>query len=1703
MHYRRSWDVLLPVFLLAVLALTPFGSTGRRAVATDPPAQTGLIAGRNVNMVSGTQLPAGDPFLQRQNEPSIAVSTRNPMHIVAGANDYRTVDMVIPSEEIPGYEGAAAARDAWLGLYFSFDGGQSWRSTLLPGFPQDYTNRGSSSPLKAYGTAADPVVRAGTSGLFYFAGLAFTRSQSDNAVFVARFIDNNNSESPSAYPVRYVDTQIVDKGNSGQFIDKPWLAVDVPRTGAKKATIKGDGVPSQSISAGHAYLAYSIFTGKSASNPNSRVYIARSTDCGTTWEKATKLSESSHLNQGVTIAVAPSTGNVYVAWRRFAHASDPDAIMVCYSTDAGKTYGKPILAATIAPFDQGTSGTSFRTNAYPAMTVDAAGTVYLAWAQRGIGPNNEARIVVSTSTNGAGWSAPQPLDNHSGVGHQIMPTLAYGAGMITAAWYDQRNDAAASGSYISGGNRILDVRAAQFAVATGARNAVQVSRYLTLLDRSGVSHQVRFNPPNLPLFKEGTRPFHGDYIDLTPVPMFVPTSGGGWTFNTDGTQSPVFHAAWTDNRNVKPPADGNWTHYAPPSSAQDAAFQSGMTCLPGQASMRNQDVYMASLTRGLIVGSPSNVKPLNRTSSKHTFVVFVKNTTKQTRWFRLTLAPATGVTASFKQFAALPTLEVEVARASSVSRTVYATGSAKFGSIKVNVVEISGENGSVVGDGLTGYTVLNPDIENPDIENPDIENAEVHNPDIENPDIENPDIENPDIENPDIENPDIENPDIINPDIENPDIENPDIENPDIENAGYMNPDIENPDIENPDIENSSISDYTWKVGNAGNTTSAFTFKMIIAGFEATNYPGFGFQLLIYRVHWVPTASSEPGACGLKQRHQDELIANIVNPILFNPDIENPDIENPDIENPDIENASFWLEPGDKAYVTLRVFDPNKNDNVKFDPAVTPIMGVAAAQAANTVDELANRQAPPVSSPVAALTILNDTLPAGKPNTAYATYLVAVGGKPHYAWTVAGALPAGLSLNPSTGAITGTPTASGVFPLTFTVADAASGTASKTLPLTVAAPCTVSRPSIPTGTATGAVNVPYAFATGGATDSQGHPLEYRLEWATDQHTAWSASASIPVTFAAIGTYSLRAQARCALSPAVVSSWSAAMTVTIYASVSTIQGVITYNANPVTNMSDARGKLAEIILSDEVSHQRFPSSPTYDSATGAYSVPNIPQGIYGFEIRIENPPPDGKHFPGEYDGITNNVAVPAGPATVVQELKVQKLLHLTSPVDNSVLQHWPGPVFDVHLSPVLMDWSDLTEAAYYQSRVVQKMSTSPYTQIWSGGDITSPVSQASFILPANGSDDNYEFTLNAYNGSGLLIGRLMMEFVGGYGWDYRFRISAPADTTPPQATGFSPANGGTGVAFDAPMRITFDESVAKGTGNILIKKIANDAVFQTIDAASGYVTVAANVVTISHDVLGASTGYYVQIAPTCFDDLVGNSYAGIGDKTTWTFATADVSGLQAYYPFNGNANDASGNGHDGIIHGATPVFESDRLGNPTGALVFNGVDNYIELPHENQFDLRNFTILAVFKLPDLSRRNGIIMKGMDYGNYTIEVNSGTDSFPGSIYYVQKVAGGNYSAPIYMQRVTPNTYFHIGMTMSNDPSPEFQAYVNGAPWYAVRSDFTPALQNDDPVHIGRLDFITLPSEYFKGTIDEIRIYNRPLTATEVRAIYSKDR
>lgn len=65
-----------------------------------------------------------------------------------------------------------------------------------------------------------------------------------------------------------------------------------------------------------------------------------------------------------------------------------------------------------------------------------------------------------------------------------------------------------------------------------------------------------------------------------------------------------------------------------------------------------------------------------------------------------------------------------------------------------------------------------------------------------------------------------------------------------------------------------------------------------------------------------------------------------------------------------------------------------------------------------------------------------------------------------------------------------------------------------------------------------------------------------------------------------------------------------------------------------------------------------------------------------------------------------------------------------------------------------------------------------------------------------------------------------------------------------------------------------------------------------------------------------------------------------------FASLD-EGLVAYYTFNGNADDQTGNGHNGIIHGGTALC-NDRLGYSDSAYCFDGDGDYIEIGEEPDF-----------------------------------------------------------------------------------------------------------------------------------------------------------
>jgi hypothetical protein len=90
----------------------------------------------------------------------------------------------------------------------------------------------------------------------------------------------------------------------------------------------------------------------------------------------------------------------------------------------------------------------------------------------------------------------------------------------------------------------------------------------------------------------------------------------------------------------------------------------------------------------------------------------------------------------------------------------------------------------------------------------------------------------------------------------------------------------------------------------------------------------------------------------------------------------------------------------------------------------------------------------------------------------------------------------------------------------------------------------------------------------------------------------------------------------------------------------------------------------------------------------------------------------------------------------------------------------------------------------------------------------------------------------------------------------------------------------------------------------------------------------------------------------------------------TFATlaqvpnyVPTNGLVGYWPFNGNANDESGNGNNGTVNGAT--LTTDRNGNGNSAYYFNGGGNYITIPYSSSIAVQGgITISCWFLIVQL-------------------------------------------------------------------------------------------------------------------------------------------
>ncbi|MDJ1500349.1 hypothetical protein [Xanthocytophaga agilis] len=115
------------------------------------------------------------------------------------------------------------------------------------------------------------------------------------------------------------------------------------------------------------------------------------------------------------------------------------------------------------------------------------------------------------------------------------------------------------------------------------------------------------------------------------------------------------------------------------------------------------------------------------------------------------------------------------------------------------------------------------------------------------------------------------------------------------------------------------------------------------------------------------------------------------------------------------------------------------------------------------------------------------------------------------------------------------------------------------------------------------------------------------------------------------------------------------------------------------------------------------------------------------------------------------------------------------------------------------------------------------------------------------------------------------------------------------------------------------------------------------------------------------------------------------------------GLVACYPFEGNANDFSGNSNNGYVNGAT--LTTGRHGEPNSAYLFNGKGNYIELYSarlKNPSYSYSLWVKPV-KLPSTGEASIIFSMGSTGGDQNLSINNSYANMPSGY------GGGGYSIP----------------------------------------------------------------------------------------------
>ncbi|MGB5062941.1 MAG: LamG-like jellyroll fold domain-containing protein, partial [Candidatus Competibacter sp.] len=242
-------------------------------------------------------------------------------------------------------------------------------------------------------------------------------------------------------------------------------------------------------------------------------------------------------------------------------------------------------------------------------------------------------------------------------------------------------------------------------------------------------------------------------------------------------------------------------------------------------------------------------------------------------------------------------------------------------------------------------------------------------------------------------------------------------------------------------------------------------------------------------------------------------------------------------------------------------------------------------------------------------------------------------------------------------------------------------------------------------------------------------------------------------------------------------------------------------------------------------------------------------------------------------------------------------------------------------------------------------------------------------------------------------------------------------------------------------------------------------------------------------------------------LTATGPAGSNTKTKTSYITvAGDSGLVAAYSFDeasGNTVvDTSGQGNHGAINGATRT--TGKFGN---ALSFNGSSNWVTIPDADSLDLTtNMTLEAWIYPKNLADRRPILAKqGTTNGTPArgFMFSAGDYSGSGKVETELFKDESNSSSLTSSTALNTSGWQHVAFVYQYvaDGTSKMTLYINGVAKGSSTTAVGPVQKNTQPLDLGRYYWDSSYARYFNGLIDEVRIYNRALSATEIASDMNK--